>query len=155
MTLTPQRLKRLVTQRERLERIQEGELAEAQRLHQRRQHALHESREQRESVLAAGAPARGPIDPADFLAGVAYLRRIEREIGARQAALAHSESDVAAERAVLLERRRDRKAMEALLDKRLEEARIARSRADIKRIDELATNRWRPPASSSPNDQRR
>jgi flagellar export protein FliJ len=146
MTLTPQRLKRLVTQRERLERIQEGELAEAQRLLLRREHALDESRQQRAAVLDAGAPARGPIDPADFLAAVAYLRRVEREIGAREAALAHSEADVAEERGVLLERRRDRKAVETLLDRRLEEERIARNRADIKRIDELATNRWIPPA---------
>jgi flagellar export protein FliJ len=146
MTLTPQRLKRLVTQRERLERIQEGEFAEAQRLLLRREHALDESRQQRAAVLDAGAPARGPIDPADFLAAVAYLRRVEREIGAREAALAHSEADVAEERGVLLERRRDRKAVETLLDRRLEEERIARNRADIKRIDELATNRWIPPA---------
>jgi flagellar export protein FliJ len=146
MTLTPQRLKRLVSQRERLERIQEGELAEAQRLLLRRQHALDESRQQRAAVLDAGAPARGPIDPADFLAAVAYLRRVEREIGAREAARGHSEADVAEERGVLLERRRDRKAVETLLDRRLEEERIARNRADVKRIDELATNRWVPPA---------
>lgn len=146
MTLTAQRLKRLVSQRERLERIQEGELAEAQRLMLRRKHALDESQEQRELVLNAGAPARGPIDPVDFLAGVAYLQRVEREIGARQAALAHSQADVEEERATLLERRRDRKAMETLLDKRLEDERIARNRADIKHIDEMATNRWLPPA---------
>jgi hypothetical protein len=34
--------------------------------------------------------------------------------------------------------------MEALLAARLEEERIARNRADIKRIDELAVTRWRP-----------
>jgi flagellar biosynthesis chaperone FliJ len=41
-------------------------------------------------------------------------------------------------------KRRDRKAMEALLDKRLEEERIERARAELRLIDELATTRWRP-----------
>lgn len=145
MTLTPQRLRRLVTHRERLEHLQEQELAEAQRLHLVRQQALDQARAARERVLAAGVPDRGRIEPADLICGEAYMLRTQRDISARLAAVAHSEDDVAAEREELLARRRDRKAMETLLDHRLEEERVARNRADIKRIDELAVNRWQPP----------
>ena len=143
MTLTPQRLKRLVKQRERLEKLQEGELAEALRLYRRREDALNESLGNREQLMETAA-ADGPLDMADFLAAAAYLRRVDREIGARRSALEHSENDVAEERNELLERRRDRKAMEALLDKRLEEERVERTRAEMRLIDELATTRWRP-----------
>ena len=143
MTLTPQRLKRLVKQRERLEKIQEGELAEAMRLYRRREDALNESLGNREQLMATSAND-GPLDIADFLAAAAYLRRVDREIGARRSALEHSANDVEEERTELLERRRDRKAMETLLDKRLEEERIERARASLRLIDELAITRWRP-----------
>lgn len=149
MTLTPQRLRRLVKQRERLERLQEQELAEAQRLHAKREAALHESQGEREALLDSGVPASGPVHPADLVANVAFLRRVDREIGARGAALAHSVEDVALEREELLSRRRDRKAMETLLDHRLEDDRVAASREERKLIDELASTRWkRPPGSS-------
>lgn len=148
MTLTPQRLKRLVNQRERLERMQEMELAEAQRLYTTRERALLESKGQRESALDSGVPATGRVEPQDLMAGIAFLRRVDREIGARSAALAHSAEDVAAERDELLSRRRDRKAMEALLDRRLEEERLAANRAELKFIDELATTRWVRPGQS-------
>jgi flagellar export protein FliJ len=69
---------------------------------------------------------------------------VDREIAARKAALEHSALDVEAERSELLLRRRDRKALETLLDKRLEEERIERARAELRLIDELATTRWRP-----------
>lgn len=150
MTLNPQRLRRLVKHRERLERIQEMELAEAQRLYFTRLTALSESEAQRNRYLDTPVPQSGRVHPADLSAGADYLRRVEREIGARAAAVTHSEADVAAERDELLARRRDRKAIETLLDRRLEEERIAYNRADIKRIDELAINRWQPPAHSSP-----
>ena len=143
MTLTPQRLKRLVKQRERLEKIQEGELAEALRLYRRREDALNESLGNREQLMATSAND-GPLDVADFLAAAAYLRRVDREIGARRSALEHSANDVEEERTELLTRRRDRKAMETLLDKRLEEERIERARASLRLIDELAITRWRP-----------
>lgn len=145
MTLTPQRLKRLVKHRERLERLQEQELAEALRLHRRREEALHESLANREALLDIQRPAAGPLDAADLQAELAYLRRVDREILARRAALQHSANDVEAERSELLDRRRDRKAMEALLDHRLEEERLARNRAERALIDELAATRWRRP----------
>lgn len=143
MTLTPQRLRRLVKQRERLEKLQEGELAEALRLYRRREDALNESKANREALLD-GPSTGGAVDLADLLAAGEYLRRVDREIVARGAALQHSANDVEEERAELMVRRRDRKAMEALLDKRLEEERIKRARAELRLIDELATTRWRP-----------
>ncbi len=143
MTLTPQRLRRLVKQRERLEKLQEGELAEALRLYRRREDALNESKANREALLD-GPSTGGAVDLADLLAAGEYLRRVDREIVARGAALQHSANDVEEERAELMVRRRDRKAMEALLDKRLEEERIERARAELRLIDELATTRWRP-----------
>lgn len=142
MTLTPQRLKRLVKQRERLEKIQEGELAEAMRLYRRREDALNESLGNREALLDSSFGEHA-IDLVDALAAGDYLRRVDREIVARRAALEHSANDVEEERAELLAKRRDRKAMEALLDKRLEEERIERARAELRLIDELATTRWR------------
>ena len=143
MTLTPQRLKRLVRQRERLEKLQEGELAEAMRLYRRREDALNESLDNRDALLGASFGERA-IDIADALAAGDYLRRVDREIIARRSALEHSANDVEEERSELMAKRRDRKAMEALLDKRLEEERIERARAELRLIDELATTRWRP-----------
>jgi flagellar export protein FliJ len=139
----------LVKHRERLERLQEIELAEARRLQLIRQQALDDSHASRLRALDAGVPALGPVQPADLLSTTEYLLRVQREIGARTAAVAHSDADVAEEREALLSRRRDRKAMEALLAARLEEERIARNRADIKRIDELAVTRWRPTGGES------
>ena len=144
MSLNPQRLKRLVKQRERLERIQEFELAEAMRLYARREEALNESRANRDALLDSPL-SKGPIDLADLEAGMLYLRRVDREITARSAALATSANDVEEERTELMLRRRDRKAMDALLEKRLEEERIARNRAELRLIDELAVTRWQRP----------
>lgn len=145
MTLSPQRLRRLVRQRERLEKVQEGELAQALRLYRRREEALNESFANRDALLDARFEG-GALDVADFLAAGEYLRRVDREITARRAALDHSAADVEEERAELMVRRRDRKAMESLLEKRLEEERLAGRRAEQRLIDELATTRWRPPA---------
>jgi len=132
-----------VKQRERLEKLQEGELAEAMRLYRRREDALNESLGNREALLDTSF-GECALDMADLLAAGDYLRRVDREIVARKSALEHSANDVEEERADLLARRRDRKAMEALLDKRLEEERIERARAELRLIDELATTRWRP-----------
>lgn len=144
MTMTPKRLQRLVKHRERLERLQEQELAGALRLYRRREEALTESLGNRHALLALELPA-GPLDIADAEAGMVYLRRVDREILARRAALLHSANDVEEERAELLARRRDRKAIEALRDRRLEEERIERNRAQLRFIDELAATRWRSP----------
>jgi flagellar export protein FliJ len=142
MTLTPERLQRLVKHRERLERLQEIQLGQAQRKRVERQRALDDSRRQRHQLLDSGPPASGAVDPDDLWSANVYLGRLDREIGARQAALAHSIDEVAVERERLLERRRDRRAVETLLERRQEEEHLRRSRADIKRIDELATRRW-------------
>jgi len=137
-----------VKQREQLERLQEQELAEAQRLYTKREGALHESQGEREALLDSGVPTSGPVEPADLVANVAFLRRVDREISARRAALAHSVEDVALERDELLARRRDRKAMEALLDHRIEEERLIANREERKLIDELASTRWVRPTST-------
>ena len=145
MPLNQERLKRLVRQRERLERLQEAELAEANHLLAVRRSAFEEAGSRRQRAVDEPVPSRGAVDPSQLLFCTAYLARASREIDARRAAVIHSETDVAEERAALLERRRDRKAMETLLDRRLQEERIVRNRADIKRIDEVAVNRWQPP----------
>ena len=152
MTLSPQRLRRLVKQRERLEHLQEQELAEARRLQAVRQQALDDAAARRERYLDAPIPRQGAVDVGGLAAGNGYLLHVQRDIAARRAAVAHSDADVAEELEELLGRRRDRKAMETLLDRRLEEERIERNRADIKRIDELAVNRWQPPAHLSAGD---
>lgn len=149
MSLTPQRLKRLVRYRERLERLQELELAQAMRLYNVRLGALEAAVGDRERALDAGTPATGNVDVAGLLSGIDYLRRASREISAKQAALAHSENDVAEERESLLGRRRDRKAMETLLDHRLEQDRVDGLRAETRRIDELAITRWKRANASS------
>ncbi|MGE5501454.1 MAG: flagellar export protein FliJ [Ignavibacteriales bacterium] len=112
------------------------------RQHAERQRALDEKLAERQVLFAAGVPARGHIDLAELAAASAAAVRFGREADARAAALQHSAERVMAERAVLLERRRDRKAMETLLDHRREEERVARNRAERKRLDELAGIRW-------------
>lgn len=142
MTLSRKRLERLVKHRERLEHLQEERLAEAQQQHQRRERALLETESNRDGLYAAGAPASGTVDPSEWHAAGAYLVRLKREIGARQAALAHSAETVEGERRELMERRRDVKAIEALQSHQAEQERIRRARTESKRIDELASHRW-------------
>lgn len=144
MPLSPQRLKRLVRHRERLERLQERQFGAALAVEARRRAALEESRFNREQLLRHGESG-GPVDVAGSLAAAEYLRRVDGEITARGAALAHSREEVEDERAALLDRRRDRKAVETLLDRRLEEQRLEAARAELRSFDELATARWRPP----------
>lgn len=151
MPLSSKRLKRLIRQRELLERLQQRELAEAVALRDRRAAALAEAHRSRELLFDAGTPG-GPVDVADLIAGAAYLARIERDIAARAAALAHSEDDVAEERAALMERRRDRRAFELLLDRRLAAERIERERAQARQLDDLVAARWRATTPSRPED---
>lgn len=142
MSLSAERLKRLVKHRERLERIQEGALGAELRKQAERQRALDETRGQRVELFAGGGVPTGPIDLSLLDASIAFLARLERDEGARLSALSASERAVAKERDHLLERRRERKAMEALLDRRIEEDRLAAERAERKRIDELGVLRW-------------
>jgi len=142
MPLSKDRLKRLVRHRERAERLQEERLAEARRKEAERKRAVDEAEARRDALFEAGAPGAGQVDPGDLAAATTYLTRLKREIGARQAALAHSAEEVEAERMQLMERRRDVKAMETLLDHQVAAERLKRSRADIKHIDEQAGIRW-------------
>ena len=142
MTLTPRRLKKLVSYRERLEQVQEGKLAIAQRAHRERERSLADTRALRESLFATGAPANGTFEPADLERGLAYVGRLEREIAATNAALVHSATAVAFERDELLIRRRDRKAMETLLDREQEFQRRTELREEQKALDEVALRGW-------------
>lgn len=141
MTMTPERLRRLVKHRDRLERLQQLRLAGAQRKRAERERALADSRGRRVALLDAELPT-GPVDIDSLVSGAVHLVALDREIDARQAAVAHSDGEVALERGNLLERRRDLKAVETLLDRRLEEQRALEMRAEAKRIDELAAQRW-------------
>ncbi len=152
MPLSSKRLRRLIRQRELLERLQQRELAEAIALRNRRAAALAEARTSRELLLQAG-PQPGPVDVTDRIAAAAYLVRIERDIAARDAALAHSEEDVAEERAALMERRRDRRAFELLLERRHAAERLERDRTLARQLDELVAARWRHPTPHSPEER--
>ena len=142
MTLTPRRLEKLVSYRERLEHVQEGKLGIAQRAHQERERTLAETRARRESLFAAGAPSAGAFEPVDLEGGLAYVGRLDREIAATNAALVHSANAVNFERNQLLNRRRDRKAMETLLDKEREAQRRAALRSEQQALDEVALRNW-------------
>jgi len=142
MTLTSRRLRRLVAHRERLERLQAQALARELQREQVRRGALLSVERDREDFFAAGAPSRGPLEPAELLASAAYALRVEREIGTRRTALAHSEAAVAGERGTLMERRRELRAVETLLEKRVAEERSAALRQEMQRLDELAGQRW-------------
>jgi flagellar export protein FliJ len=142
MSLDPKRLRRLVKQRERLEHVQEGVLAAATRLHTERLGALDAVCAARLALFDEGLVRGGAVDPATLASASAYVVRLERDIEARRAALAHSAAGVEAERLRLLERRRDRKAMEVLLDHQLAEQRLRQQRAAGLVLDEIASNRW-------------
>jgi flagellar export protein FliJ len=134
-------LKRLVSYRERLERLQEHELARAMQTMAAREQALAEKQLLRREYLASTV-SRGRIDPVELASGAAYHQRLERDIEARTAALQHSAGLVAEERVRVLERRRDRKAMEALLERRIAADRLEHNRAAVAAIDEAAITRW-------------
>ncbi len=142
MTLSRARLLRLVKHRERLERIQEGQLAARLRRQSERAAALDATLHLRTRVLALPAPASGPVDLLALEAVSASVVRFDREANARRAALEHSRREVEDARHHLMERRRDRKAMEHLLDRRLEQERIQRERVERQLMDEIATTRW-------------
>jgi len=134
-------MKKLVTYRERLEKLQERELALAAQRRAERQLALDRSRNARGELLDY-TPEPGPIDPTVLAAATVYLGRVDREIEARSAALAHSDAEVDVEREKLLVHRRDRKAMEVLRDRALERVRAEQQRNEAAAIDEVATTRW-------------
>ena len=139
MSLSPGRLRRLVSYRERLERLQEMALAAALSGLADRERALADARDERRAAVQAAPTGH----PADVELRVAYLRRATREISAREAAVAFSRSEVERERARLQLRSAERKAMETLLEKSLAAARLARARAESQRLDDVAMVQWR------------
>jgi flagellar export protein FliJ len=132
---------KLVTYRERLEKLQERELGLAAQRQAERQRALDRSRDARGELMEY-TPEPGPIDPTVLAAATVYLGRVDREIEARSAALANSAAEVNVERDKLLIRRRDRKAMEVLRGRALERVRAEKQRTEAAAIDEQATTRW-------------
>lgn len=142
MALSAKRLKRILAHRERLERLQEVRLADANRRREERAVALQGARVRREEIFASGVPSSGRLDTGGLHANALAIVALEREILARTSALTHSDQEVAGERTELLERRRDRKAMETLLDRRLEMERSTRIRKEALRLDEQAGIRW-------------
>lgn len=138
MSSKSQRLRRLVRYRDQLERVQQQRLAVALHAHAEREHQLAVARDQREATLRVP-----PVtDPTEAGGRDAFLLRLDREITAREAALAHSAGLVQDERSALLARSRDRKAMETLLDHAAEAERAARRLAERKQADAVAGRQW-------------
>lgn len=148
MPLTPQRLKRLVSYRERLERLQEQELGRVNATRSEREAALHEVSNEKLGYLRSGLPG-GPLDITQMMANQAYSARLDRNQSARAAALRVSDQEVARERETLLARSRDRKAMELLLERRLVADRLLARREEAKQLDEAAIARWTQPTQAS------
>ncbi len=143
MPLTPSRLKRLVSYRERLEKLQEQQLSRVMAAHQERVSALEAAAAEKSAYLDGG-PAGGVLDIYQLTANQAYSSRLDRLKDARAAAVRYSASTVDSERETLLARSRDRKAMELLLDRRLAEERLLARREETKLLDEAAVSRWTP-----------
>ncbi len=141
MALSILRLKKLVTYRERLERLQEREFAFAVQRRGTRLAALRATEAERSLYLGTPHPG-GILQPEALLAGVVYRVALERRVEAQAAALAASEREVAEERATLLDKRRDREAVQKLLDRAIARAKEERGRAERIRIDEVASVRW-------------
>ena len=98
MSLSPARLRRLVSYRERLEHVQEGKLGEAQRAHFAREERLQATSDRREAHFSSGAPASGVVEPQDLATGRAYVERLDREMAATRAALVLMTSSSSASR---------------------------------------------------------
>lgn len=143
MPLTPQRLKRLVSYRERLEKLQEQQLSRAMAARNERAAAYEAAVGEKNAYLESGA-GEGPLDIYQLTANQAYSSRLDRLRDARAAALRHSDSIVANEREILMAKSRDRKAMELLLERRLAEERLLARREETKMLDEAAVSRWSP-----------
>ena len=141
MALTPNRLQKLVTYRERLAKLQERELALTAQRQAERQRAVDAALSARGQLLDEPS-ATGPLDPLVLGSAIGYLGRVDREIEARYAALAHSRAEVEVEREKLLGRRRDHKAMAALLESARARLRHERQRGEMAALDEQAGSRW-------------
>lgn len=141
MPLTPARLKRLVSYRERLEKLQEQQLGLAMAAHQERVAAFEAANAEKTGYLDSGAPL-GTLDIYQLAANQAYSTRLDRLRDSRRAALNYSQRTVDRERETLLAKSRDRKAMELLLERRLAEERLLARREETKMLDEAAVSRW-------------
>lgn len=147
MSLSKQRLQRLLGQRERLEQAQEAAFAGAVRAESARVRAVEAAVEHRRAVVDH-APA-SPADPVARATARAHVVSTDRAIEARRAAQRHAAADAARERDELLARRRERLAFQTLLARRDREARERQARRERALLDEAAINGWlseqRPP----------
>jgi flagellar export protein FliJ len=135
-------LKRLIRYRERLERLQEKELALRLRRQDERRAALAAVIDARRTLIEAPVVPPGRVQPGLLLAAEAYLQALGRHEGARRAALDLSAQEVADERARLLERRRDRRALEVVLERHLAAERLREGRDASRQLDEAGATRW-------------
>lgn len=142
MTLSPERLRRLVKQRKRLERIEERNLTEVLALGRARQAVLETSIQQRAYSLLPEHFAGSEVDVAARMTGRRHIERTDRLIAAQRSAIEHSRREADEARNRLLRRRRDRRALEALLDRGLKEESLRRERREAVHLDEVGASSW-------------
>ncbi len=137
------RLERILRHRERLERLAEGEFAEARRLAAARRERLGAVESARRVLLTRGGPPpAGTVDHDVLQTEVAYRLLLLRRMEARRGALQAAEREEAARLDALLERRRARRAIEVVIERREERERKRRQRRERARLDEVAASRW-------------
>lgn len=142
MTLSPERLRRLVRHRKRLEQVEERGLTEAVALGRARQSVLDVSIQERALSLSPGNFVGPEVDLAARMGGRRYIERKDRLIAAQRSAVEHSEREADEARERLLQRRRDRRALEVLLDRELREASLRRERREANHLDEIGASSW-------------
>lgn len=137
------RIARLVSYRERLERVAERSLAEARRAALVRAERLAATRSAREALLReGGAPRSGTVELELLVTGQAHGRQLLRLAEAQAAALAHARELERQRLAELLDRRRERRALELLFERRRALWLRDERRCAMERLDEFATVRW-------------
>lgn len=143
MKRSRRRIARLITYRERLERLAERSFAEAQRASLLRAEQLRMTRAARDALLReGGAPATGPVELELLVTGQAHGRYLLRLADAQAAALAHAQEEERRQLALLLDRRRERRAVELLLERRRALWLRQERRRAIEQLDEFASVRW-------------
>jgi flagellar export protein FliJ len=142
MSLTPQRLRKLVSYREQLEKAQEQVLGATLARRAERATEVELVRDERASLIATPAPSAGAFDPAEIEGLGTYVRRLDVEIIRREEALGRADDEVAAARETLLQRRQERRAMDSLLQQRLAAERLRERRRELHLLDDLGSRRW-------------
>ena len=142
MTLSKERLTRLVKQRERLERIEERALSQALSTRTARVLAIEATKDRRSRSLDQKQFTGPSLDLGARINAWRHVEWTDRQLAAQGAALEHSDHEVGEAREQLLARRRDRRSLEALLDRAEREQKRRRERTEALQLDEAATNGW-------------